>query len=157
MTLPVGGYNFGSALLEYDFGQLRPVSGKVSIQSGTFYNGHKTVFNIASGLVNFSPRISLQPTVSINSVNLVQGAFTTNLIGTRATYSMTPRMFTTALVQYNSITHSISSNVRFRWEYRPGSEFFIVYNEQRGDSPATQFPDAFNRALIFKVNKLFRF
>jgi len=36
-------------------------------------------------------------------------------------YSMTPRMFITALVQYASSTLNLSANVRFRWEYKPGS------------------------------------
>ena len=43
---------------------------------------------------------------------------------------MTPRMFVSALIQYNSSTNSVSTNARLRWEYLSGSEFFIVYNEQ---------------------------
>ena len=69
---------------------------------------------------------------------------------------MTPRMFTSALLQYNSGTHAVSSNVRLRWEYRPGSELFLVYNEQR-DTLARQFPALANRAVIVKINRLFRF
>ena len=65
-------------------------------------------------------------------------------------------MFTSALVQYNSGTRSVSANVRFRWEYRPGSELFVVYNEQR-DTGAVRFPDLQARALIVKVNRLVRF
>ena len=65
-------------------------------------------------------------------------------------------MFTSALVQYNSGTNSVSANVRLRWEYRPGSELFVVYNEQR-DTLARAFPGLANRAFIVKVNRLFRF
>ena len=39
---------------------------------------------------------------------------------------LTPLMFTSALVQYNSVAHSVSANVRLRWEYQPGSELFVV-------------------------------
>jgi hypothetical protein len=46
--------------------------------------------------------------------------------------------------------------VRWRWEYRPGSELFVVYNEDR-DTRARRFPDLASRALIVKVNRLFRF
>lgn len=42
-----------------------------------------------------------------------------------------------------------------RWEYQPGSEFFIVLNEQR-DTVLSGFPGLTNRALIVKINKLFR-
>ena len=55
-------------------------------------------------------------------------------------------MFTSALVQYNSVSRSVSANVRLRWEYQPGSELFIVYNEQRDTQP-TVFPQLSNRAV----------
>ena len=75
---------------------------------------------------------------------------------TRVTYTVTPLMFTTALLQYNSGTDSVAVNVRLRWEYQPGSELFIVYSEQR-DTLSRSFPDIQNRALIVKINRLFRF
>jgi hypothetical protein len=65
-------------------------------------------------------------------------------------------MFTSALVQYNTGTRSMSANWRFRWEYRPGSELFVVYNEQR-DTGAVTLPELQNRAFIVKVNRLVRF
>jgi hypothetical protein len=69
---------------------------------------------------------------------------------------MTPMMFVSALVQYNSGTDRVNANVRLRWEYQPGSELFVVYNEQR-DTLAPGFPDLANRSLIVKLNRLFRF
>ncbi len=69
---------------------------------------------------------------------------------------MTPLMFVTALLQYNSGTDSVAANLRLRWEYQPGSELFIVYNEQR-DTLSRSFPDIENRAFIVKINRLFRF
>jgi hypothetical protein len=69
---------------------------------------------------------------------------------------MTPLMFVSALIQYNSSTNFVATNARLRWEYRPGSELFIVYNDERNTlSPG--FPDLSTRSLIFKVNRLFRF
>ena len=69
---------------------------------------------------------------------------------------MTPLMFASALVQYNSDARNGSANVRLRWEYRPGSELFVVYNEER-DTLARGIPDLRNRAFIVKVNRLLRF
>ena len=64
-------------------------------------------------------------------MELDQGRFTAHLLGSRITYTMTPLMFVSALVQYNSSTNSVSTNARLRWEYQPGSELFVVYNEDR--------------------------
>ena len=69
---------------------------------------------------------------------------------------MTPQMFVSTFLQYNSSSDTVATNVRLRWEYLPGSELFVVYNEQR-DTLARRFPDLTNRALIVKVNRLFRF
>ncbi len=44
---------------------------------------------------------------------------------------MTPLMFVSALLQYNSGNNAVAANVRLRWEYQPGSELFVVFNEQR--------------------------
>ena len=72
------------------------------------------------------------------------------------TYSVTPLMFVSALLQYNSGINAVSTNARFRWEYRPGSELFVVYNEGR-DTTRPGTPELLNRALVFKVNRLLRF
>ena len=71
-------------------------------------------------------------------------------------------MFTSALVQYQARTHTVTTNARFRWEYRPGSELFVVYSDER-DTTDLRFATAGlvrglkNRALVVKVNRLLRF
>ncbi len=65
-------------------------------------------------------------------------------------------MFFSGLVQYNSSSESLSSNLRLRWEYQPGSELFVVYSEGR-DTEVRSFPGLENRAFVVKFNRLFRF
>ena len=69
---------------------------------------------------------------------------------------MSPWMFASALVQYNSGSNPMTANVRFRWEYQPGSELFVVYNDER-NTRLSGFPEMTTRAVIVKVNRLFRF
>ena len=40
---------------------------------------------------------------------------------------------------------------------RPGSELFIVFNEQRDSFTPQRFPELENRAFVVKINRLFRF
>ncbi len=155
VTLPIGGYDFDTVRGSFGFGPQRRVSGNVAVEHGTFYNGRKTTLGVGRGRVNLSPQLSVEPNVSVNWVSLVEGAFTTGLVGSRVTYTMTPRMFVSALLQYNSGNNVVAANVRLRWEYQPGSELFLVFNEQR-DTLAPSFPALANRALIFKINRLFR-
>ncbi len=65
-------------------------------------------------------------------------------------------MFVSGLVQYNSSSDLLGTNLRFRWEYQPGSELFVVYNDQR-DTVTRGYPESENRALVIKINRLFRF
>jgi hypothetical protein len=156
VTLPVGGYEFNNLAVGFNRAQRRRVWANLAAEYGTFYNGHRTAVSVASGRASFSPQLAVEPTYSVNRVDLLQGAFTTHLIGSRIIWTQTPMMFTSALIQYNSSTQSVSANVRLRWEYRPGSELFIVLNEDR-DTGARRFPDLANRAFIVKVNRLLRF
>ena len=45
-----------------------------------------------------------------------------------------------ALVEYDSSTNALSSNIRLRWEYQPGCELFIVYNERATPSRPARLP-----------------
>jgi len=154
--IPVGEYDFAVARAAYVFGQQRPLSGNLAVEHGGFYNGHRTSATFNRTRVNLTPRFSLEPSLSINWIDLPSGPFTTTLAGSRVTYTMTPLMFASALVQYNSSARRASTNVRLRWEYRPGSELFVVYNDER-NTLVQRFPDLQNRAFIVKVTRLFRF
>ena len=156
VTLRAGGYDFDTVRLAYNRANRQRIAGNLSLETGTFYNGHKTAFGLAAGRVNFSPRFSVEPTYAVNWVDLEEGPFTSQLLGSRMTFTATPLMFTSALLQYNSDTHAVSTNVRFRWEYLPGSELFLVYNDER-DTFGRTFRDLTNRAFIVKINRLFRF
>ena len=128
----------------------------VLVEYGTFYSGHRTALTASGVRAEITPQFSIEPNVSFNWVDLAEGSFRTTLVGPRVTYTMTPRMFTSALLQYNSSTNTATANVRFRWEYKPGSELFVVYNDER-DTTAVRFPALTNRAFIIKVNRLFRY
>ena len=162
VTIPIGSYRFQDVELLYSFGLQRRLSGGLGIQHGSFFGGEKTTARLGmggfrrSGRFEVSPQISLEPGFEYNRITLPQGQFTTRLVTTRTTYTVTPRMFVSALLQYNSTNNSLGANVRLRWEYQPGSELFVVYNEQR-DTLIPRLPVLQNRAFIVKFNRLFRF
>ena len=158
VTLPIGGYNFRNFRASYRFGAQRPISGRISVQTGGFWSGDNTAVSLGGGRVEVTPQFSLEPSVSFNWVDLPEGSFTTQLALTRFTYTFTPRMFFSGLLQYSSSGDSFSTNLRFRWQYSPGSELFVVYSEDRDTDPLV--PDRFtqlrNRGLVVKINRLFR-
>jgi len=116
----------------------------------------------SAGRISILPQLSMEPTVSLTRFELRGGAFTARLFRTRADYGFSPLMFASALVQYNSADRAVSSNLRFRWEYRPGSELFLVYTDER-DATEDRFltPTTVrglkNRAFVVKINRLLRY
>lgn len=155
VTVPIGRYEFQQAKFLYTSSPQRPLSGTLTLNYGGFYAG--TLKEITwRGRVEFGPRFYAEPTISLNYFNTPFGNGDSNLISSRLTYTLTPRMFASALLQYQSASSSVSSNVRFRWEYQPGSELFVVYSDGRSTlNPG--FPTLDNRSFVVKLTKLFRF
>ena len=157
VTIPVGGYQFQDYFASYQMGPQRRLSGSLTFQRGEFYDGDITAVGYSRGRIEVTPQFSFEPSVSVNRITLPQGKFTAKLATTRFTYTFTPRMFVGGLLQYNSTRDVLSTNVRLRWEYQPGSELFIVYNDQRDTELGRSFPMLENRAFVVKFTRLFRF
>jgi hypothetical protein len=150
----VGTYDFASVLAAYNPGQQHRIAGSASLEVGDFFSGSKTTVAFR-GRGSITAKFAVEPNISLNWIDLREGPVTNTVLGQRTLYTMTPRMFVTALVQYSSSTTSLSANVRFRWEYQPGSELFIVYTEGR-DTAVSRTPLE-NRGFVVKVNRLLRF
>jgi len=101
-------------------------------------------------------RLSAEPNISLNWIDLPAGRFTSTVLGARTTFTVNPWMFVAALVQYSSSQTSLSTNLRFRWKYRPGSELFVVYTDDRSTLPP-HGTDLRNRGVVLKINRLVRF
>ena len=157
-----GHYDYRSIFASYSMGQQRRVSGTLSLWQGGYYHGEITSIGYRRGRIEVTPQFSLEPGVSINHITLPgDETYTAPLLTSRVTYTFTPRMFFGGLVQYSAVGNSLSANLRLRWEYRPGSEIFIVYNDQRDTSAFSlrdrHWPVLENRAFVVKFNRLFRF
>jgi hypothetical protein len=162
VTIPAGSHQFTNALLSYTIGAQRRVSGTLSLQAGSFYNGTLTSVSYSAARVAVLKQLSFEPTISVNRVEIPGSTVTTRLYRTRADYGFSPLMFASALLQYTSNDRAFSSNLRFRWEYRPGSELFVVYTDERDMTDprfalATQVLGLKNRAFVVKINRLLRF
>ena len=162
ITVPVGSHEFLNTTTSYAFGAQRRVSGTVSLQAGEFYNGTLTAVGFSTARVSVMKQFSFEPTISLNRFETETSTVTTRLYRTRADYAFSPLMFASALLQYSSSDRAFSSNWRFRWEYRPGSELFVVYTDEHDTTgPLLATPTTVrglkNRGFVVKVNRLLRF
>ena len=98
--------------------------------------------------------VDLSGNYDVNWVDLPGGEFTTHLFSSRVQIAFRTDIVLMSLFQYNHDIRQLSSNVRFNWIPKPGSDFFIVYNE------LDEWAGAFgvkNRSLSVKLNYLFAF
>ncbi len=156
VVVPTGGYSFQGVATEYSMGQQRPVSGTVRVGAGTFYDGTRTELRFSSGRVKLSTRLNIEPGLTLNWVDLPEGSFTTNLGTARVIFTPTARSLVSGLFQYNASDQTLSSSVRLRWEYTPGSELFVVYTDNR-NTLESRDPTLLNRSFAIKITRLFRF
>jgi hypothetical protein len=156
VTIPEGGYGIRPLRAQFTLGAQRAVSGALFVETGRFYQGTRTQFGYSSARIKLNPHLAVEPGISINRVTLPFGDFTTRLVSSRVTHTITPMLFLSALVQFNSSNNTLSTNARLRWEYHPGSELFVVYNEGR-DTLSPRMPELQQRSFVIKVNRLLRF
>ena len=100
------------------------------------------------------PQISLTAGYTRNQVDVSDGAFNADISSLRATYSYSTRLSTNVLVQYNSLEKAFSTNVRFNFIHRPGSDFFIVFTENRGEERGVW--NLSDRGMAMKITYLAR-
>jgi hypothetical protein len=155
-VIAAGGYQFDDLRSEYQFGPQRRLSGTVTLARGGFYGGDKTEAGYR-GLVVVSPRLTFEPGVTINWLDLPVGRATTRLVTNRTNLTLTPRMALAVNVQYNSTSNSIISSIRYRWEYQAGSDLFVVYSDGRDTIDRRGFPELVNRTFVVKLTRLWRF
>ncbi|MYF76018.1 MAG: carbohydrate binding family 9 domain-containing protein [Acidobacteria bacterium] len=154
VRVPAGSYRFARSGVRFWFGTHRAVSGYVRYEFGDFFGGTRQEVGYW-GRAEVNRRIAMEPNISLNWITVPGGEVRAQVSRLRATYTVSPRSFVGALVQYNSAAQLYSANVRFRWEYSPGSDLFVVFSTNRdGDDGLSGLTD---RALVVKFTRLFRF
>ena len=152
--IPAGNYRFARTGVRVRMGSHRSFSGMFRYEFGDFFGGTRQQVSYW-GRAEMNQRFSIEPNISLNWIEVPGGEVRAQVSRLRATYTVSPRSFLGALVQYNSAAQLFSANVRFRWEYSPGSDLFVVFSTNRdGDDGLSGLSD---RALVVKFTRLFRF
>jgi hypothetical protein len=155
VTIAPGPYRFQDVRMMYFIQPQSRVNGEINALTGSFYGGTRTEVGY-KGRVEVTSRFAIEPRVTLDWIDLPVGRFTTRLVGSRATFSLSTRTAVSALAQYNSSNSTMSSNVRLRWEYQPGSDLFVVYSDGR-ETIDPGFPRLQDRSFVVKMTRLVRF
>ena len=149
--VPVGNYENSEAQLVAFTNQGAPLSVRMRLTVGGFFDGSRVV-TAPQLLLRISDVFNTEVMYTRNDVELTGGAFVTNLMSTRVSYSFNPRIYVQALVQYNDRANLWSSNIRFGWLNQANTGLFVVYNDTQGLYDSTLMrPD---RSFTIKYSRL---
>jgi hypothetical protein len=161
VVIPAGQYTWNEWQLAYVGNPSATFYVSGNYTWGTFYDGDLKRYKAA---VNF--RIGAKFTTSLewnrDDIDLPSGSFTTDLVPFRVNYSFTPLYSLSALIQYNTTTATVSSNIRLALLNRSGTGLFIVYNDLRdtynirrmAPDSGVLFPRVLGRSFIVKYTYL---
>ncbi len=160
VIIPPGKYTWYYWTPEFFTDPSLPVSLVANPSFGNFYDGDWKHWSFAvNGRIGSKVAASLGFTR--DDISLPGGDFVTTLVPVRVSYAFTPLANVQALIQYNSQSSVVSSNIRLALLDRSGTGLFIVYNDQRDTSLETRsfrnLPEdaVLGRSFIIKYTRLF--
>ena len=129
--IPVGLYHFTRHQLTYGSAQNRRFTYNFFERFGGYYGGTLNEFRVR---VNYRPTakfsISASDTWDRFRLPLPSGNFSIVLASLQGNYSFNRFLTFTSVIQLNtSNTQAVSANLRLRYNYRPDSDLYVIFNE----------------------------
>lgn len=152
VVLPEGSYNWPSLGLDWSTNPSTPLSMVMRGDFGPFYDGTRN-----GGSVTITARkgatISSSLLVDYQDVRLDEGSFTRSLVGLKAAYFFTPRIFVQTLTQFNNQQQVWTANARLGWLNTAGTGLFVVFNDGESADGFFSWQRPKSRSLVVKYTR----
>ena len=155
VVIPAGFYSWWDTLTTINTNPSAQVYAELRYKRGEYYSGHYQSVDLKVG-ANLGGKLQATAQLIREPYRLPTGNFTTKLVPLRVNWSFTPRLNLQALVQYNSVSSQVSSNLRLAWLLKSGTGLFVVYNDRRDTSSLTA-QEALGRSFVIKFSRLIDF
>jgi hypothetical protein len=158
--VPPGSYSFYTAGATYTTPSWSHLRGSADVEAGTFFDGHRTAMQVQS-LWIASAHLRLELELQGNWLRFPRRAqqFTAHLGRLKLKTSLNRRLSARTLLQYNQVDQSWTTNLRFRYNAREGTDLYIVLNRQQRRAEYAerldQLPTA-RSAIVAKFTHTFR-
>ena len=127
--IPVDDYEMNQVSLRFFTESSRPFAVFGRADYGDYFHGNRVGFNIDSQW-RVTYQFALETRYQRNWIKLPESdLFTTNVVGTRISYALNTRFFTKLYAQWNDSAERASANFLLNYIYRPGSDFYLVYDQ----------------------------
>jgi Domain of unknown function (DUF5916)/Carbohydrate family 9 binding domain-like len=126
--IPIGLYHFARHQLTYGSRQDRRFTYNFFERFGSYYGGTLNEFRVRA---NYRPtsKFSISASQTWNRLRLPEGNFSVDLASLHGNYSFSRFLTLSSTIQLDTAnTQAVSANFRLRYNYRPDSDLFIIYN-----------------------------
>lgn len=132
----------------------------LSLGGGGFYDGTRITFKI-SPTWSVSSHLELGGEYLLNRIKFKDRdqKFSADLIKVRARYSLNNNLSTNTFIQYNTNTDKFHLNFRLRYNFKEGTDFYLIYNEGRNTDRFREnliIPTLDDRTVILKYSYTFQ-
>ncbi len=150
-----GDYDNLTHQINVDSNPSRPVSASAAYSHIDYWGGDRRQVSFSTN-VHPTANLSVDLIYAHNIVHHPRGDFDATTLSNRVLYAFTTDFFVKSFVQWNDLDEKVSANILVGWEYRPGSEIYLVYDEVRDRFESPQLMPR-NRRLLAKWTYKVRF
>ena len=134
VEIPAGDYEMNQVSLTAFTETSRPFSLFGQMDYGDYFQGDRVSLSIQSQW-RMTYQLAIETRYQRNWINLPDtDLLTTNVVGARVSYALNTRFFTKLYAQWNDSAERASANFLLNYIYRPGSDFYLVYDQAWGTS-----------------------
>jgi hypothetical protein len=154
VPVAVGRYDRRSAMVFLRSSPSRPVSLFGVLSWGREWGGSVDSASLTTRLAAGS-HLDAELNWTRSHADLPGGAFTADVLSLRLGWAFSTRLVARTYVQYNSLEQKWITNLRLSFIHRPGSDLYVVFNDEQGEEGAPG--RLMGRGLAVKGTWLVRF
>ena len=129
VEIPAGDYQMNQVSLTTFTETSRPFSLFGQMDYGDYFHGDRVSLSIQSQW-RMTYQLAIETRYQRNWIKLPEtDLLTTNVVGARISYALNTRFFTKLYTQWNDSAERASANFLLNYIYRPGSDFYLVYDQ----------------------------
>ena len=127
--IPAGDYEMNEVRLNVFTESSRPFAVFSGVDYADYFHGNRVSIDIDTQW-RMTYQLAIETRYQRNWINLPEtDLFTTNVVGARVSYALNTRFFTKLYTQWNDSAERASANFLLNYIYRPGSDFYLVYDQ----------------------------
>jgi hypothetical protein len=164
--IPEGEYETYRIGANYETNEGNKFGFELGAEYGGLYDGTSFEFQINPRWI-VNTRLEIGGNYTLSNIyfpdlsNRSQNDYMAHLGQFRAQFSLNKQFSASTFVQYSNVSELIGANVRFRYNFSEGRDFWLVFNEQvntlRDELEVPRTPKLENRTLLLKYTHTFIF